>query len=538
MTAAIPLRSPAPETRAPLAGHTMKRLLLAALSAFAIASPAVAQVDLSGEWGVRFHEDNPERGTGPDLGEYYGIPLSDAARWRGETWNGAVMTENEWQCRPHGADYIWRGPSALMISKKIDPTSRDVTEFDLEWLRSIERPVYLDNRPSPSPNAPHTWAGFSKAKWVGDMLMVQTTHLKESYLRRNGLPRSDVATLTEYLIRNNDVLTAVALMHDPVYLTETFIRSTDYELDLKQHIPPYPCHVVEEIDRPVGQVPHNKMNSDKSQEEFAAKWGIPVDQVRGGAKTMYLPGAVVNPTKGQTGASTKQGVPIDITGTWMAVVTEDWRWRMVTPPKGAFDSVPLNAAGQAVVKAWDPAKDTADGNQCKAWGAAGVMRRPGQIRISWADDRTMKVETEAGTQTRNFLFGPGGGPPSPAASLQGVSRANWQLAGRPARGAAPPPGGSLRVITTNLAPGYLRTNGVPYSANTRVTEYYNRIDDPEGASWLIVTTVVEDPTYINGRFITSSNFRKMVDTNPWNPTPCVTPPPTVKTAASESGGGG
>ncbi len=501
------------------AARATQRLLLAAVAAFVVSSPAAAQVDLSGEWGVRFHEDNPERGTGPDLGEYYGIPLSDAARWRGEAWNGAVMTEAEWQCRPHGADYIWRGPSALMISRKIDPTSRDVTEFNLEWLRSIERPVYLDDRPAPSPNAPHTWAGFSKAKWVGDMLMVQTTHLKESYLRRNGLPRSDKATLTEYLIRNNDVLTAVALMHDPVYLTETFIRTTDYELDLKQHIPPYPCHVVEEIDRPAGQVPHNPMNSDRSQEEFAAKWKIPIDQVRGGARTMYLPGAPVSPAKGQTGASTRPGVPIDLTGTWMAVVSEDWRWRMMTPPKGDFASVPLNTEGQKVLAAWDPARDAGAGQQCKAYGAPAVMRRPGQIRISWADERTMKLETEAGNQARNFLFG---AEPAPAggASLQGVSRANWQTPGRPARGAAPPPGGSLRVVTTNLSEGYLRKNGVPYSAGARLTEYYNRIDDPDGASWLIVTTVVEDPAYLTGRFITSSHFRRMVDDNPWTPAPC------------------
>jgi hypothetical protein len=210
---------------------------------------------------------------------------------------------------------------------------------------------------------------------------------------------------------------------------------------------------------------------------------------------------------------------------------------MVTPPKGAFDSVPLNPEGRKVTAAWDNAKDVADGKQCKAWGAGGLMRRPGQIRISWAGDN-LKVETEAGTQTRNFIFGAGPAPQGAAGSLQGVSRAAWQLAGRPARGAPNPPGGSLRVTTTNLAEGYLRTNGVPYSASARVTEYYNRIDDPEGASWLIITTVVEDPTYLNGRFITSSNFRKMADTNPWNPTPCNTPAPTVVVGQQEGGRGG
>ncbi len=495
------------------------RYVLALMAIFA-AAPASAQIDLSGEWAPRFYEDQPERVPGPDLGDYLGIPISDAARWRGEAWSASIMTLPEWQCRPHSADYIWRGPSPVVISKQADPVSREITAFRLEWLRSVERAIYLDGRPHPSASAPHTWAGFSTGTWNGDVLTVKTTHLKEGYLRRNGLPRSDRATLTEHFIRNTDVLTVVAIVEDPVYLTEPFIRTTDYELDLKQRNPPYPCHVVEEIDRPKGAVPHVAPGANRSIQEFAEAHGVPVDAARGGAATMYP--VKVTAAVTTSPAPLKPGVPVDLTGQWVSVVTEDWRWRMVTPPKGDYASVPLNAEGIKVVNAWDPAQDQASGQQCRAYGAGAIMRVPGQVRIAWRDDQTLAIETEAGAQTRLLLFGGAGAAPS-ASSLQGVSRAVWQLAGPPRRGRAaalPLSGGSLRVATTGLLPGYLRKNGVPYGANARVTEYYNRTDEPNGESWLIVTTIVEDSQYLTQRFITSSHFKKVADGGPWNPTAC------------------
>ena len=495
----------------------MKHSLLATAALLALASPAAAQVDLSGEWAPRFYEDQPERVPGPELGDYLGIPISDAARWRAQAWDASIMTLPEWQCRPHSADYIWRGPSQLTVSRDIDPISRDVTSFDFEWLRSVKRSVYLDGRPHPSENAPHTWAGFATAEWRGDMLAVHTTHLKEGYVRRNGLPRSDKATLSEYLIRNDGILTVVAIVHDPVYLTEPFIRSTDYELDLKQHVPPYPCHVVEEIDRPNGQVPHLPPDSDVSVREFAALRHVPVEAARGGAATMYPAGLKVTPDMGSKGASDRPGVPVDLTGQWVSVVTEDWRWRMVVPPKGDYTSIPLNPEGVKVAEAWDPAADAAGDGRCRPYGAGGVMRMPGQVRISWRDDQTLRVETEAGGQTRLFAFAPAAEPSQP--SLQGVSKANWILAGRPARDETPK-AGELKVTTTGLAPGYLRRNGVPYSADATVTEYYNRIDDVTGESWLVVTTVIEDPRYLDRRFFTSSHFKKVVDGSPWTPRPC------------------
>ena len=267
--------------------HSLNRLCVAVLLVAASVAPAVAQTDFSGEWAPRFWEDQPERVPGPELGDYLGIPINDAARLRAAAWEASIQTLPEWQCRPHSADYIWRGPSNLKITKEVDPVSREIVAFHAEWLRSVDRPVYLDDRPHPSPNAPHTWAGFSTAKWEGDMLTIVTTHLKEGYLRRNGLPRSDKATLTEHWIRNGDFLTVMTMITDPVYLTETFVRTTDYELNVNQQIPPYPCGVVQEIDRAKGEVPHYLPGTNPYLTEFATKHNIPVDATRGGAETMY-----------------------------------------------------------------------------------------------------------------------------------------------------------------------------------------------------------------------------------------------------------
>jgi hypothetical protein len=211
----------------------------------------------------------------------------------------------------------------------------------------------------------------------------------------------------------------------------------------------------------------------------------------------------------------RSGATIDLTGYWVSVVTEDWLYRMVTPAKGDYTSVPLNPAARKIADIWDPAKDEADGNQCKAYAAPAVMRIPGRLRITWQDDSTLKVETDAGRQTRLFHFdaaeaGPGG-------DWQGASVANWDIEAG-ARG--PLPGAGLRVVTTHIKPGYLRKNGVPYSGNVLLTEYYDRVNERNGDSWLIVKTIVEDPAYLNTPFITSTHFKKQADGTGWNPTAC------------------
>jgi len=263
----------------------MRFILLVSLAVSAL--PSFAQVDFSGEWAPRFYEDQPERVPGPELGDYLGLPINAAGRMRATTWSASLLTLPEWQCRPHSADYIWRGPSNLRVSKEIDPVSRQITAFHAEWLRSVDRPIYLDGRPHPSEDAAHTWAGFSTGTWDGDILTTNVTHLKEGYIRRNGVARSDQATLTEHWMRHGDFLTVMTIVTDPIYLTEPFVRTTDYELDLHQQIPPYPCEVVDEVARPKGVVPHVLPGKNTSLGEFAKHHNLPEQATMGGAETMY-----------------------------------------------------------------------------------------------------------------------------------------------------------------------------------------------------------------------------------------------------------
>jgi hypothetical protein len=257
------------------------------LAATLVSLPALAQVDFSGEWAPLFHEDGPERGPGPELGDYLGLPINAAARLRADSWEASLLTLPEWQCRPHGGDYIWRGPSQLRIWKEVDPVTRAIQAWHAEWLRSVDNTIYMDGRPHPPEYAAHTWGGFATGKWEGDMLTVTVTHLKESYVRRNGIPRSDAATVTEHWFRHGDYLTAVIITTDPVYLTEPFIRSSDYRLNLRQQIPPYSCEVVDEVERPRGVVPHHLPGTNKDISEFPARYNLPVEAARGGAETMY-----------------------------------------------------------------------------------------------------------------------------------------------------------------------------------------------------------------------------------------------------------
>jgi hypothetical protein len=214
----------------------------------------------------------------------------------------------------------------------------------------------------------------------------------------------------------------------------------------------------------------------------------------------------------------------DLTGYWVTVVTEDWRWRMVVPAKGDFASLPLTAEGRRVGNEWDPAKETA-ADRCKAYGAGGIMRVPTRLRITWENPNTLKVETDAGTQTRVFSF-PGGGVPVTTAiatgrTLQGNSVATWEYGGGAgARAGGPVPPGQLKVVTTGMQAGYLRRNGAPYSESAVITEFFNRLDQPDGSAFMVVTTTVEDPLYLNARFTVSSNFKKEADGSKWKPTPC------------------
>jgi hypothetical protein len=213
--------------------------------------------------------------------------------------------------------------------------------------------------------------------------------------------------------------------------------------------------------------------------------------------------------------------PADLTGNWVSVVSEDWQWRMVTPAKGDYASVPLNPAGRKLADAWTPA----DEGSCKAYGAPALLRMPGRVRITWEDDLTLKIETDAGVQTRRLRFSPAASGPR---DLQGHSVAEWQIPPGTATGSGAEGGstrpvqtrwGSLKVVTTNLLPGWLRTNGVPYSENAVLTEYFDRFTDGT-SEWFTVTTIVEDPANLTMPFVISSNFKREPDGSRWNPTPC------------------
>ena len=231
--------------------------------------------------------------------------------------------------------------------------------------------------------------------------------------------------------------------------------------------------------------------------------------------------------RGQAPTTARAAAPVDFTGYWVSVVTEDWRWRMVTPARGDFAGVPLNVEGRKLGEAWDPAKDEAAGEQCKAYGAGGIMRIPGRLHITWEDDNTLRIDTDQGMQTRLFHFNTKA-PETGERTWQGYSLANWE---RPPRGTGTPAPGlgavrtgtqgrSLEVVTNQLRPGYLRKNGAPYGANAIVREFYDLSKERNGDTWFVVTTVVEDPTYLNEPFVTSTNFKKQADATGWNPVPC------------------
>jgi hypothetical protein len=216
----------------------------------------------------------------------------------------------------------------------------------------------------------------------------------------------------------------------------------------------------------------------------------------------------------------RAAAPIDLTGQWVALITEDWRYRQFTPAKGDYGGLPLSPGGRKAADAWDPARDEANGEQCRAYGAAGVMRLPTRLRINWQDDQSLKIETDAGTQTRLLRFGR---PQGEGGDWQGVSTASWDYPQGPLGGRGPgprPPGGSLKVVTSRMKPGYLSRNGVPYSADAVMTEYFDRFDVPGGDSLLVVTTELVDPEFLATPSWSSLQFKREMDTSRWRPTPC------------------
>src|ERR1700690_2368867 len=259
------------------------------LFCLAITSPvAFAQVDLAGAWTQKWHEDAVERDAGPEIGDYTGMPINDAARMRADAWDAQKLEMVEHLCDPHPADYAQRGPADMRVWSEVHPFTQSVVAWHLMWRYMLsERTIYMDGRPHPSDNAAQTWQGFSTGEWEGDMLKVTTTHLKEGWLRRNGLMRSEKGILIEYFIRHGDFFTLVTDIEDPVYMTEPLIRTSNWILGPPGRFHPNYCIPSDEVDHPEGYVAHHLPGENRFLTEFSSRWGIPVEAARGGAETMY-----------------------------------------------------------------------------------------------------------------------------------------------------------------------------------------------------------------------------------------------------------
>jgi len=255
-----------------------------------LATPASAQVSLVGEWSPRYHEDQPDRIPGPELGDYTGLPLNDGARLAAETWDAARLTLREHQCKVHNGPYILHGPIQFRLWEDKDPRTQQVIGLR-QYLNTYEqeRTIWMDGRPHPPEWAPHTWQGFSTGKWNGDILTVYTTHIKQEWVRRNGVPNSEQSTTIEHFIRHGNILSHLIVWSDPVYLSEPLIRSEEFVLQERTSGNwLWPCEYVDEIiDRPHSAVPSYLPGRSPFEGDFAYRYGVPVEATKGGAETTY-----------------------------------------------------------------------------------------------------------------------------------------------------------------------------------------------------------------------------------------------------------
>ena len=262
---------------------------LVLLAGAVFSTPAFAQADFVGNWSPLYHEDHPERIPGPELGDYLGIPINDAARLRADSYNAdRISVVSEYECRPHGGDYMMRGLANMRIDAVLDPLTQRVIGFHTRMnFQEMERTIYLDGRPHPSENAAHTFSGFSTGAWTDNVLNIYTTHLKESYIRRNGIPASDKRTFTEHWVRHANYLTVQTVISDPAFLTEPLVRSQTWVLDSTQQLGRDICETVPEIVKAPDVVPNHLPGTNPFLHEVADWYGLPAEATRGGAETMY-----------------------------------------------------------------------------------------------------------------------------------------------------------------------------------------------------------------------------------------------------------
>ncbi len=251
--------------------------------AFGQGAPALPLTNFSGLWQETIHEDSYERSGGPPLGDYQGLPLNDAGRMKADSHDHSEWSLPEFQCRPHSAPYQWRALGSVRIWEEIDPVGRELAAIHIEYLRSLDRIIFMDGRAHPPDYAPYSWSGFSTGEWLGETLHITTTHIKSSYLRRNGASFSEKATMEEFLDRHGDILTITMILTDPVWLEEPLIQTTNYVANNHTALTYYPCEFGEE--NVSKAVPHF-LPHEKDHLVDAAGW-IPAAAARGGAETLY-----------------------------------------------------------------------------------------------------------------------------------------------------------------------------------------------------------------------------------------------------------
>ncbi len=289
--------------------------LLVILVGVISSGPLFGQIDLSGEWSNLTHEDVNHRQS-VEIGDYAGLPLTEAGRFKAESWDEAVLATHERQCIPHVVTYAMRGqPGNMRISKLDDPDTGQILAYTIHGTYGRPRTIWMDGRAHPSEYAPHTWSGFSTGRWEGSTLVVTTTHIKMGWIMRNGVPTSDRATMTERFIRHGEHLLDVIIVHDPIYLSEPFIRTQDWVLNLRGEPNAWgacgPAQIADEIpNQKAGYVPHHLPGANDMLREFPAKRHVPTEAARGGAETMY-PEYILK-MQGRTGPMGQKPAPLAI----------------------------------------------------------------------------------------------------------------------------------------------------------------------------------------------------------------------------------
>ena len=266
-------------------GREIRRTVPLLFALLVISMPAFAQVDLTGSWAPRLYEDYIERGPGSDLGDFTGMPMNDEARAKALLYTSNLPSTVERQCLPQAPWVMQYRPRGISIWAEEDRDGQVIAwKLGGDYLRDTVT-IWMDGRPHPPEYAQHTWQGFSTGSWDGDVLVVKTTHLKAGWMRRNGLPLSDRATMTDRFHRYGDVMTHVMIVEDPVYLTEPLVKTNGFLLAPAGTMTPYPCEPVIEVVREPGFVPHYLPGKNPFLREFGEHYGLPPEATRGGAAT-------------------------------------------------------------------------------------------------------------------------------------------------------------------------------------------------------------------------------------------------------------